>query len=117
YFDSALHPPDLIASVTTVGRAEFDGRAAFKAVVTFVNGPTQDEFFDADTGLLIGTEGVSETPMGKVPMKVTLRDYKTFGGIKLPTRMIQSALAVEQHFVIDSVELNTVKPEALDLPP
>ena len=117
HFDAALHPPDLIVSVVTVGRVEFDGRPAFKAAVTYVTGQTQDEFFDADTGLLIGTEGTSDTPMGKVPMKVTLRDYKTFGTVKLPTRVIQSALAAEQHFVIENVELNTVKPEALDLPP
>ena len=117
HFDSALHPPDLVASVVTVGRVEFDGRPAFRATVTFVSGPTQDEFFDVETGLLLGTEGVSETPMGKVPMKVMLRDYKSFGGIKLPTRMIQSAMATEQHLAIDQVELNTVKPEALDLPP
>lgn len=117
HFDAALHPPDLIASVATIARVEFDGRQAFKATVTYVTGQTQDEFFDADTGLMIGTEGTSDTPMGKVPMKVTLRDYKTFGAIKLPTRVIQSALAAEQHFVIEAVELNTVKPETLDPPP
>jgi len=117
HFDAALHPPDLIASVATIARVEFDGRQAFKATVTYVTGQTQDEFFDADTGLMIGTEGTNDTPMGKVPMKVTLRDYKTFGAIKLPTRVIQSALATEQHFVIEAVELNTVKPETLDPPP
>jgi carboxyl-terminal processing protease len=117
HFDAPLHPPDLISSVVSSARVEFDGRQAYKATVTYVTGQTLDEFFDADSGLLIGTEGTSDTPMGKVPTKVTLRDYKTFGAIKLPTRVIQSALATEQHFVIASVELNTVKPEMLDLPP
>lgn len=117
HFDAALHPPDLVASIVTAGRIEFDGRPAFKATVTYVTGETRDEFFDADTGLLIGSEGISETPMGKVPMKITLRDYKTFGAIKQPTRVIQSAMGFEQHFVIESVVLNSVKPDALDPPP
>lgn len=117
HFDAMLHPPELVASIVTVARVEFDGRPAFKATVTYVTGETRDEFFDAENGLLLGTEGVSETPMGKVPMKITLRDYKTFGPIKQPTRVIQSALGFEQHFVIESLELNNVKPEALDPPP
>lgn len=117
HFDATLHPPELVASVVTVARVEFDGRQAFKATVTYVTGGTRHEYFDAENGLLIGTEGISETPMGKVPMKITLRDYKTFGAIKQPTRVIQSALGFEQHFVIQTLELNSVKPEALDPPP
>lgn len=117
HFDAMLHPPDLVASIVTVARVEFDGRQAFKATVTYVTGETRDEYFDAESGLLLGTEGISETPMGKVPMKITLRDYRTFGAIKQPTRVIQSALGFEQHFVIESVELNSLKPGALDPPP
>lgn len=117
HFDAMLHASDLVASVVTVARVEFDGRAAFKATVTYVTGETRDEYFDADSGLLIGIESISETPMGKVPMKITLRDYKTFGAIKQPTRVVQSALGFEQHFVIETLELNSVKPESLDPPP
>lgn len=117
HFDATLHPPDLVASIVTVARVEFDGRPAFKATVTYVTGETRDEYFDAEHGLLLGTEGISETPMGKVPMKITLRDYKTFGAIKQPTRMIQSALGFEQHLIIQTLELNGVKPELLDPPP
>ena len=117
HFDATLHPPDLVASVVTVARVEFDGRPSFKATVTYVTGETRDEYFDAENGLLLGSEGISETPMGKVPMKITLRDYKTFGTIKQPTRVIQSAMGFEQHFVIATLELNSVKQESLDPPP
>ncbi len=117
HFDAVLHPPDLVASIVTVARVEFDGRQAFKATVTYVTGETRDEYFDADNGLLIGSEGISETPMGKVPMKITLRDYTTFGAIKQPTRVVQSAMGFEQHFVISTLDFNSVKPDALDPPP
>lgn len=116
HFDGVLHPPDLIASVVTTSRTEFDGRPAFKAAVTFVSGQTRDEYFDVETGVLLGSEGISETPMGKMPIKIILRDYKAYGAIRQPTRMIQSAMGLDQHFIVESVELNAVTPEALEPP-
>lgn len=117
HFDAALHPPELITSVVTTARVEFDGRPAYKAAVTYVSGQQRDEFFDVETGLMIGSEGISETPMGKMPLKVTLRDYKPFGNIRQPTRLIQASMGLEQHFVIESLELNVVKPDAFEPPP
>lgn len=117
HFDAALHPPDLIASVVTRARVEFDGRPAYKVAVTYVSGQLRDEFFDVETGLMLGSEGVSDTPMGKLPVKVTLRDYKVFGGVKQPTRLIQASMGLEQHFVIESLELNVVRPDAFQPPP
>lgn len=117
HFDAALHPPDLVASMVTTARVEFDGRPAFKVKVTYVGGQERDEFFDAGNGLLLGSEGVSDTPMGKVPMKIVLRDYKTFGAVTQPTRLIQSSMGFDQHFLVENVELNAVKPEALEPPP
>lgn len=116
HFDAVLHPSDLIASVVTTEKTEFDGRPAFKAVVTYVSGQTRDQYFDAELGFLLGGEGVSDTPMGKVPLKIVMRDYKAFGAVKQPTRLIQSSMGFEQHFVVENVELNNVTPEALAPP-
>lgn len=116
HFDGVLHPPDLIASVVTTSRTEFDGRPAFKAKVTYVTGQTRDQYFDVESGLLLGSEGISSTPMGKLPVKVTLRDYKLWGAIRQPSRMIQTSMGLDQHFIVDTVELNAVKPEALEPP-
>ena len=117
HFDGALHPPALVKSITTTARIEFDRRPAFRARVVFVSGHQRDEYFDAETGLLIGAEGELQTPMGVVRMTVTLRDYKAFGAVTHATRLIQTAMGVEQHFIIERIEYNTVKPEAFDPPP
>jgi carboxyl-terminal processing protease len=117
HFDADLHPPDLVKSMTTAGRVEFDRRPAFKVNVVYVSGQLQDEYFDADTGLLLGTEGEVQTPMGPVRAVLMARDYKAFGALKHATRLVQSAMGVEQHFVIERIEYNTVKPEAFDPPP
>ncbi len=116
HFDAVLHPPDLIASIVTTSRTEFDGRPAFKAKVTYVTGQTRDQYFDVESGLLLGSEGISATPMGKLPVKITLRDYKLYGAIRQPSRMIQTSMGLDQHFIVETVELNTVKPEALEPP-
>ncbi len=116
HFDAVLHPPDLVKSMTTTARVEFDGRPAFKAHVVFVSGQQRDEFFDAERGFLLGIEGESQTPMGVVPVKVMLRDYKPFGALTHPGRLVQSAMGVEQHFVFDTYEYNTLKPDEFDPP-
>lgn len=116
HFDAALHPPDLVRSITASARVEFDGRPAFKARVEFVSGQQRDQYFDVETGYLIGIEGESQTPMGVLPMTMTLRDYKAFGAMTHPTRLIQSAMGIEQHFIFEQFEYNTLKADAFDPP-
>src|SRR5688572_4747741 len=117
HFDAVMHPPDLVKSMTTTARVQFDGRPAFKAHIVFVSGQQRDEFFDAERGFLLGIEGESQTPMGVLPVKVMLRDYKPFGALTHPARLVQSAMGIEQHFVFQTYDYNTVKPEAFDPPP
>jgi hypothetical protein len=116
HFDAVLHPPELVKSMTTIARVEFDGRPAYKMHVVFVSGQERDEFFDVERGFLLGIEGESQTPMGVLPVKVMLRDYKPFGPLTHPGRLVQSAMSIEQHFVFSTYEYNTVKPEAFEPP-
>lgn len=116
HFDAAMHPPELVKSVTTTARVEFDGRPAFKVHVVFMSGQQRDEFFDVEKGLLLGIEGESQTPMGVLPVKVMLRDYRQFGALTHPGRLVQSAMGIEQHFVFEHYEYNTLKPDAFEPP-
>jgi carboxyl-terminal processing protease len=116
HFDAHFHPPDLIASIVTTARVVFDGRPAFKAHVKFLSGQERDEYFDVETGHLIGLEGESLTPMGAVPIKLTLRDFKVFGKMTQPTRLIQTVLGIEQHFVFESYEYDTLGAAAFEPP-
>ncbi|NQW03404.1 MAG: hypothetical protein HQ485_05195 [Acidobacteria bacterium] len=116
YLEAALHPAELIKSVTTTARTTFDDRAAYKAHVVFVSGQERDQYFDVETGWLLGMQGDSHTEMGVVPMMTTLRDYKAFGPMMHPTRMIQAADGFEQHFVVDTYEYGTVPADAFEPP-
>lgn len=116
HFEAPLHPPDLVRSITTTARVVFDGRPAFKARVVMVSGQQRDQYFDVETGYLIGIEGESQTPMGVLPMTMTLRDYQAFGAMVHPARVIQSAMGIEQHFIFERYEYNTLKADAFDPP-
>ncbi|MCC7185046.1 MAG: hypothetical protein IT185_02310 [Acidobacteria bacterium] len=116
HFDAMLHPASLVASTLTIGQVEFDGRQAWKLMVKFVEGPSRDEYYDVETGLLLGYEGMSVTDMGKMPVRQVARDYKVFGSIRQPTRLIQSSMGLEQVVTIRDVEFNSVDPKAFDVP-
>lgn len=116
-FDGPLHPPDKITEVTTVGQTAFDGQAAYKVKVVFASGTEQFEYFGVESGLLIGTEGPREMPGGGlVPRISMLRDYKPFGALMQPTRLVQHTLGIEQVVTIATYEYNTVKASAFTPP-
>ncbi len=65
-----------------------------------MSGVEQTEYYDVETGLQIGSESQRETPMGVLPTKVMLREYKKFGALKQPTVLVQSTMGIEQVFRI-----------------
>jgi hypothetical protein len=115
-FDSVLHAANRLKELTTVGRADFDGHQTFKIKVVLVSGVEQDEYFDVESGLLIGTEARRATPLGVVPTSAMLRDYKKFGPLLQPTVLVQKALFIEQVLRISTVEYDVVPPNAFDPP-
>jgi outer membrane lipoprotein-sorting protein len=117
WFDSTLHEPDFVRSMTTVGREEFDRRPAYKVKVVFVSGNEQHEFFDAETGFQLGYEASRVTPMGPVPITAVMRDYKKFGAVQQPATLLQRTLGLEQIVRLETVEFNTVPDNAFEPPP
>jgi hypothetical protein len=115
-FDSVLHAPDRVKELTMIGRAEFDGHQAFKLKVVRMSGVEQDEYFDVDSGLLIGSEAKRATPLGVVPTTATLRDYKKFGPLLQPTVLMQKALFIEQVLRVSTVEYDVVPADAFEPP-
>lgn len=117
WFDSALHASDHVKELTTVSKEQFDQRPAFKVHVVFNSGRDQFEYFDAETGLQIGTEAQRATPLGVMPTTAVLSDYKKFGSLMQPTTLVQRAMGFEQAFHVTSCEYNVVDANAFDPPP
>jgi hypothetical protein len=82
---AAFLDPNRYAKAAVVGKETFEGAEAWKIEATTKSGRTVTEFFDANTGLRLGT--VNMTPMG--PQTAIYKDYKDFEGKKVATTLIQ----------------------------
>jgi hypothetical protein len=117
WFDSPLRQGDRVAELTTLGLEEFDGRLAYRVRVLFRTGLEQMEFFDAETGLQIGSEARRATAQGIVPTVNVLRNYQSFGPLMQPTTFVQRSMGFEQVVTLTSCEYDRVPDDTFDLPP
>jgi hypothetical protein len=116
-FLNMLHDESKFSAMETVERVTFEGKDAYKVKLTRTSGDVYHEFFDVESGLLVGSIVSRESPMGRIEATSVMGDYKTFGGILLPTRITQKGVVGEIVITINSVEFDTVPPETFALPP
>lgn len=105
--------------VRVVGADNFDGKSAYRLAVRHKEvkeGPEQIMIFDALSGLLVGRITERQTAAGPVKLETTISDYKEFGGVLTPTKVVTVVMGQEQVMTIDSVEFDNVPPEAFNLP-
>lgn len=116
-FYGALHREEFIASMETVEKTEFEGHAAYKVKVVTTWGEEYFEFFDAESGLMVGQQRTQASPMGDIPTTNVMSDYKEFDGLLVPTRSVQRMMGIEQVISVTSIE--AWKPDAATfaLPP
>jgi hypothetical protein len=117
--DLILHDPSIMKELMTVERTRFDNRPVYKVRAVFTSGTQQLEYYDTETGLILGVEGSRElpAPFGIIPTVITFRDYKVFGGVKFPTTWMQRSIGLMQVFKWTSYEFDGVPASAFDLPP
>ena len=117
WFDGTLHEPDHVREMTTIEKTEFGGRPAFKVKVTLVSGLEEFEYYDAESGWVIGNESRRDTAMGVLPTTSWLKEYKRFGALMFPTVVVQRVLSSEQSLKIATFEYDVVQPKEFDPPP
>jgi hypothetical protein len=108
---------DRFSATETIGMADFSGEKAYK--VRFVSkntGMTTFRFFSVASGLLLGQEATSVTAMGSVEARVTFSDYKSFGGVKFPTKTETSIGPQTISLVTSNIEFNVVPAGAVVVP-
>ncbi|HEX9699866.1 MAG TPA: S41 family peptidase [Acidobacteriota bacterium] len=116
-FYADLHGPENFTSMQTIERTEFAGRPAYKVKLVYTSGREVLEYFDVESGLLIGTEGVQESLMGSINVVTEVHDYQGFGDLLVATRIIQQ-IGPGQSVVatIEDVEFDNVDPAIFELP-
>jgi len=81
-----LYLSDDMPTARVLGIAEFAEKRAYEVRVTRRAGEST-EYFDLDTGLLLGTVALQIGPSGQIETKTVLAEYREFGGVRYPTHL------------------------------
>ena len=117
WFDAELHQSDYIKAMSVVGKESLNGRDVYRMKVVTVRGNEQFELYDVENGLQVAVEASRDTPLGIIPSVTILKEYEKFGGVLLPTKVVQRVLGQEHLFTFTSYEFDAVPPATFDLPP
>ena len=113
-----LYTPDRFASMETVGLVDFNNEKAYKVKMVRKGSNRESfEYFSAASGLQIGSESTQESEMGKMPVTITVSEYKQFGPIKAPSKTEMTLGANKLVTTVQDMTFNSVPATAFELPP
>lgn len=111
-FNASVYWRELYPKVETTGADTIDGELCYKVVLTPKDGNPETMYFQKKSGLAVKVTMIASTQMGEVPFEVTSGDYKTFGGVAMPTKITQKVGG--QEFTITIQDVKTNQPLAAD---
>ena len=89
--EAELHKPiklkQLYPTITVKGKEKVGDKEAYVLEGTPKEGSVEKWYFDTQTGLLLRTDAIQESPEGKMPTEVYFEDYKDVDGVKIPMAM------------------------------
>lgn len=101
----------------TVTRETFAGNTCYQLHYTAESGETTADFFDTETGLLVGSiRSVVIRPYGLIVETRLFSNYQQFDGLQMPTRIVSHIQGPEEVITRTSVQFNSVHPRTFDLP-
>jgi hypothetical protein len=115
--NSTLNWRKLYPKVENAGIETIDGQECYKVVMTPAEGQPMIGYYQKKSGLQVKLTTVSSTQMGDIPVELIASDYKNFGGILEPAKVIQKAGPQEFTITLERVEVNpAIPPEQFALP-
>jgi zinc protease len=115
-FDGVLHEASDFKSMETLGREPFEGKTCYKLKLVRKSGQEVTEYYDVQSGLLVGSSEVQETPLGAIAATGLTSDYKKFGDVLFATKLTQKMGPLAQVMTFTSMDFNKVDDSAFDLP-
>jgi hypothetical protein len=116
-FNSPIHWRELNSKVEAAGTETIDGELCYKVVLTPVEGPPETMYFQKKSGLAVKTVATLVNQMGNVPVELFAADYKSFGGVTVPTKITQKYAGQEFTITIQDVKVNQqLPPDRFDPP-
>lgn len=105
---AAVRDPSVYPTRETVERTEMGGEPCWKVRLVSVSGRESFDCYHVDSGLIVGAVATQESPMGSNQVTTLLSGYRDFGGMRMPTRMVQDLGAMQQVIEIQNVEFGGV---------
>ena len=93
-------------SAETIEERQVEGSTVYDVKLTSSSGAEVVLTFDADSGLQVAQKYEQATPMGKMPVSVTMEDYREIDGIKVAFRQVTDASLAKATQTITKLELN-----------
>lgn len=109
--DAPIRWKELYKEVKVDGEEEIDGRRCFRLVMDPVSGnKPETSWYDAESGLLVKSRVILESPMGEMPLETRMDDYRQIGSFRVPFKMIQKAGPQEIETTMEEVRWNVDLP-------
>jgi hypothetical protein len=109
-FNGPLNWRKVYAKAETVGVENAEGEECYKVTLTPFEGKPETGFFSKKSGLEIKRIITVASPMGEMQAEAVAQDYKDFGGVLQPTKMLQRVAGQELVITIQSVKINEQLP-------
>lgn len=106
----------LFKSMESVELSESAGEPCYRVRLVWQSGRETLDCYHVDTGLLIATTQRSESPMGTIEVITRLTDYRAFGDVTVPSRMVIDMMGMQQVLTISSIEFENVDTSLIDPP-
>lgn len=92
---------------TVKGIEQVEGKDAYAVAVKTPAGREFTNYYDMASGLPVKQTSVQEGPTGAMNVTTSFLEYKTFGGVKLPTHVVNDLGAFKLDVKFDDVKVNS----------
>jgi hypothetical protein len=116
-FNWELTLRDMYKTLVVKGKESVGSRAAYLVEATAPDGDTEKLYFDAESGLLIRTDGEQDGRQGPVMIQTVLEDFRDVEGCKIPFTFRQSGPGFEMTLKVTEVKLNLDVEDSLFVKP
>lgn len=83
-FYKEIRLTELFPRLTLKGTEKVGGKTAYKVEGVSAEGYTETMYFDAESGLLLRTDSLEQTPEGGEVVEIHYDDYREVDGVRLP---------------------------------
>ena len=111
----ALHQPDYFRKLELAGATDFEGHRCYWLHGTTNWGKDNNQFYDIDTGLLVGYRFESDDASKTITIAL-FQDYKNFGGPLIATKNVSRTGERSQTFTYKSVSYEPLPDSLFELP-